>query len=95
MQEIDKLRINKSPIVDEVFPCVLKECKNTISVALPDIFIKSIASGDVPGLRRQVNVIPTFKKGNKSVMSNYQPISVTSVIVKMLRVLFPRKYSDI
>ena len=95
MQGIDKLRINKSPGVDEVFSCVLKEWKNTISVALPDIFIKSIASGDVPSLRRHVNVIPTIKKGNKSVLSYYQPISVTSVIVKMLRVLFPRKYSDI
>ena len=63
MQEIDKLRINKSPIVDEVFPCVLKECKNTISIALPDIFIKLIALGDVSSLWRQINVIPTFKKG--------------------------------
>ena len=34
IQDIDKLKIDKSPGVDEVFPRVLKECKNTISIAL-------------------------------------------------------------
>ena len=66
IQEIDKLRINKSPRVDEVFPHVLKECKNTISVALTDIFNKSIASEDVPSLRRQGNAIPIFKNGDEA-----------------------------
>ena len=85
IQEIYELRINKSPGVDQVFPRVLKKCKNTISVALTDIFNKSIASGDlVSSLRIQENVIPIFKNGDKSVMSNYQPISLTSVICKML-----------
>ena len=84
MQEIDKVRINKSPGVDEVFSRVLKECKNTISVALTDIFNKSIASGDVPSLWRQANVIPIFEKGDKSVMSNYRLINLTLVIGKIL-----------
>ena len=34
IQEIDKLKINKSPGVDEVFPRVLKECRDIISVTL-------------------------------------------------------------
>ena len=50
IQEIDKHRINNSSGVDEVFPHVLKECNNTISVALTDISNKSIASGDVSSL---------------------------------------------
>ena len=66
-----KLRIDKSLGVDEVFPRVLRECKNIISVALTDIFDKLIVSGDVPNLWRQANVIPIFKKSNKSAMSNY------------------------
>ena len=48
-----KMAINKSPGVDEVLPHVLKECENIISVVLPDILNKSIASGDVPSLWRQ------------------------------------------
>ena len=84
IQEIDMLRINKSLEVDEVFPRVSKECKNIISVAPTDIFNKSIASGDVPSLWRQANIIPIVKKSNKSMMSNYWPISLTSVIGKIL-----------
>ena len=91
IQQIDKIRINKSPRVDEVFPRVLKECKNMISEALLDIFNKSVTSGDVlPSLWRQVKVIPIFKKGNKSVMNNYQPISLTSVIGKILEYIIFR-----
>ena len=48
IQEIDKLRINKSPGVHEVFLRVLKECKNTIRAAQTDILNKSIASRNVP-----------------------------------------------
>ena len=36
-QEIDKHRINKLPGVNEAFPRVLRECKNTFSVALMDL----------------------------------------------------------
>ena len=38
IQEIDKLKINKSPGVDEIFTRVVRDCKNIISVPLTDIF---------------------------------------------------------
>ena len=40
--------------------------------------------GDILNLWRQANVVPIFKKGNKSLMSIYWPISLTPVIGKML-----------
>ena len=80
-QEIDKLRINKSLGVDEIFPRVLKECMNIISVTLTYIFNKSIASVVVLSLWRQTNVNPIFKKDDKSLMSKYQLINLTTVIV--------------
>ena len=88
---INRLRINISPGVDEVFPRLLKESKDIISVALTDTSNKSIASGDVPSLWKQANVILIFKKGDKSVMSNYRSISLTSVICKMLESIISRK----
>ena len=62
-----------------------------ISVALTDIFNKSIILGDVSSLWRQENVIPMSKKGDKSVMSNYRPIGLTSVISKMLESIISKK----
>ena len=43
IQKIDKLRIDKSPQVDEVFPRVLKKCRNTISLFAVSILIPDSA----------------------------------------------------
>ena len=44
IEGIDKLRIDKSLEVDELFSLVLKEHKDIISVALTDISNRSVAS---------------------------------------------------
>ena len=63
---------------------------NTINVTLTNIFNKSIASRDVTSLWRQANVSPISKKGDKSVMNNYWPISLISVISKILKYYFQK-----
>ena len=40
--------------------------------------------GEVPSGWRQANVIPIFKKGNRALMSNYRPVSLTSIVGKLL-----------
>ena len=46
--------------------------------SVPDF--SNMPPGSVPSLWKQVNVIPIFKKGDKSVMNNYRSISLISVI---------------
>ena len=48
------------------------------------IFWKSVDSGEVPSLWRQANVTPIFKKGDRTLMSNHRPVSLTSVVGKLL-----------
>ena len=84
VKEIDRLSSTKSPGVDLVYPRVLKECRDLVSGVLMDIFNKSVSTGEVPILWKQANVVPVFKKGDRSENSNYRPISLTSVIGKML-----------
>ena len=48
------------------------------------IFDKSLSTGEVPIEWREANVTPLFKKGSKLVRSNYRPVSLTSVICKIL-----------
>ena len=46
--------------------------------------MKSVDLGEVPSMHRQANVVSIFKKGNRALMSNYRPISLTSIVGKLL-----------
>ena len=91
---IDKLKATKAPGPDEIFPRVLKECRSEICEGLAKVFRKSVDAGAVPDSWRQANVVPIFKKGDRSSMQNYRPISLTSVIGKMLESLIADSIRD-
>ena len=93
-KEIDKIKSSKAPGPDEVFPRILKECKDVLSEPLACIFRKSLESGIVPVAWKKANVIPIFKKGDKTNMSNYRPVSLTSVVGKMMESIIARNIRD-
>ena len=78
-----KLDPAKSVGVDEISPRLLRECHSQLSLPLKIIFNKSLCEKNVPSMWKLANVTPIFKKGSKSLASNYRPISLTSVIVKL------------
>ena len=90
-KEIDKLKKTKSPGPDDIFPRILKECKEQLDEPIARIFMKSLDTGIVPRLWRQANVVPIFKKGDKAEGSNYRPISLTSVVGKMLEAIIAKE----
>ena len=49
-----------------------------------DIFQSSVNSGQVPKAWKEANITAIFKKGNRAETSNYRPISLTTVISKLL-----------
>ena len=51
-----------------------------VAPILVHIFNCSIKSNSFPTLFKTVKVMPIYKKGDNSVMSNYRPISILSVI---------------
>ena len=96
-KEIDKLKKTKSPGPDDIFPRILKECKEQLDEPIARIFRNSLDTGTVHRLWRQANVVPIFKKGDKAECSNYCPISLTSVVGKMLEAIIAkaiRKHLD-
>ena len=84
MSRLMGLKANKSPGPDGLHPRVLKEVAQEIADALVIIFQCSLDSGSVPEDWRVANVIPIFKKGGKEKTENYRPVSLTSVVGKML-----------
>ena len=50
--------------------------------------------GHVPEDWKNANITPVFKKGNKHLPSNYHPISLTSLVVKVIERLIHRRSSN-
>ena len=63
---------------------MLKECSNEISPSLTALLNKSLTLGKVPQEWKEANVVPVPKKGDIHVVSNYRPISLLSLISKLL-----------
>ena len=84
VREINKIKKFKSSDPDEVYPRVIEKCKELVSQPLVNIFMKSVDLGEVPSMQRQANIVSIFKKGNRSLMSNYRPVSLTSIVGKLL-----------
>ena len=84
---LKELNQNKSAGPDELHPKSLHELRNSISKPLEIIFNASLQSGQVPNLWKLGNVVAIFKKGDKSDPGNYRPVSLTSVIGKLMEKL--------
>ena len=86
-KEIKSLNINKSIGPDEISPRLIKELVNYISVPITIIMKKSLADGYLPKDWRLAIVSPIYKKGAKNLAENYRPISLTSIICRLMEKL--------
>ena len=78
---------------DEVSPLLLKKCCSTLAFPLTMLFRESLEMSLLPELWKQSLVVPIFKKGVRADPLNYRPISLTSVVCKVLeRVIYRSLY---
>ena len=73
------LRKDSSPGPDGISPRTLIEFADELAHPLFLIIKKSYETGEVPKEWKQANVTPIYKKGSKNDVSNYRPVSLTSV----------------
>ena len=85
-QKIKKMRDNKSPGVDGIVPKLLESVEQ-ISTPLAKLFNLSLEEGIVPSEWKEANITPLFRKGSRNKPDNYRPVSLTSVVCKLLETL--------
>ena len=74
-KKIKAMKDNKSPRVDGIPPKLLMETVEQISIPLARV---------APFEWKEANIIPLFKKDSRNKSENYRPVSLTSVICKLL-----------
>ena len=78
------MRDNAAPGPDEIPPILLKMLRDEVARPLTKLFQRSIDEGRIPEDWRNANVVPIFKKGSRFEPGNYRPVSLTSVVGKLL-----------
>ena len=82
-----KLNVNKSCGPDEIYPRMLLELADIIAGPVAFLLNMILASGTMPKDWKLAFVTPIYKKGSKNIAENYRPISLTSVLCKIMESL--------
>ena len=93
---VKALQKDKSPGYDEISSNIVLTSYPEIREVLRFLFNKSIKTGIFPDQMKVARVIPVFKSGDPSQMTNYRPISILPVFSKLLeRIVYNRVYNYI
>ncbi len=81
---LSALSIGKATGPDGISARLLKECADVIAPSLTELFNKSLASGKVPTEWKYANIVPVPKTSETRIINNYRPISLLSLVSKVL-----------
>ena len=87
---IRKLKRKLSCGPDGLPPIVFKKLASSLSEPLALLFNQLLSVREVPDDWLKAIIIPVFKKGASGTLSNYRPISLTSVSSKIIK----KKYGN-
>lgn len=73
----------KGPGCDGIPPTYLANCANSLAPALTILLNRSLRDCIFPTLWKQAHIIPIFKKGSKTAINNYRPISILNTLSKL------------
>ena len=78
------INANKAVGPDGIHGTVLKMCAATLAYPLTKIFNLSFNLGQIPSDWKSANIVPVHKKGDKNNIENYRPMSLTSLVMKIM-----------
>ena len=83
-KNLSQLKVSKSPGPDNLQRQIISEMKNTISTPLAKIFSTSLDTRKLPLEWKCANITAIYKKSGKEIPENYRPISLTSIVDKIM-----------
>ena len=87
---------NKASGPDLISNKMLKRVSKTVAKPLCIIFNRSLQEGIFPDKWKLGNLVPIFKKGEKSIPANYRPVSLLSNLGKIQeRIIFKHLYNHL
>ena len=81
---LHNLKPGKAAGPDTLKPLLLRELRDEIAPIIKVIFDRSLQTGKLLADWTKANVMPVFRKGDKSLAANYRPISLTCILCKVL-----------
>ena len=84
LSELRNIDANKAVGPDGIHGTVLKMYAATLVFSITKIFNLSFNLGQIPSDWKTANVVPVHKKGDKCNIENYRPISLTSLVMKVM-----------
>lgn len=84
LSAISETKLNSAPGPDNFPPIILHKCKEELTKPLRAIMKKSLSTSKVPQKWKSANITCIHKGGDKAQAINYRPVSLTSIIAKLL-----------
>ena len=84
LKSLLSLNVSKATGLDGLSARFLKDGENQISSAIANIINLSLYSGRIPDNMKTARVVPLYKKNSKSEPGNYRPVSILTVMSKIL-----------
>ena len=69
--------------IDDLSVCIIKQNARILAEPLSQLFNQSVNSGIFPDRLKRARITPIYKKGSKSDINNYRPISNLHVLSKI------------
>ena len=96
--EVEKLLLQvdtkKALGPDNISPHLLRRCASELSAPLTLLFRRCLSSKTWPSQWKEARVVPIHKKSSRADPSNYRPISLLSVVGKLLEAIIASKVTS-
>ena len=91
---VNKLKANKSPVIDNILDEVIKIGKGAIKGHLVNLFNRILDTGKYPILESFVPIVPIHKKDDRSKVENYRGITLLSALSKVFTSILSNRLYD-